>query len=182
MRYVLFLVTISDMLSSIDVKDLKKYQQLYIYFIPILTNLGFINIMVVIVRLFWFRRHLKRLGEYCANPFNRHSKLITAAPQSVDNSTGVTDIDIESAHHELKVLADTAEISAEAADDPNGKAKATGYHIEEDATISDEDRPVARTMAITFDPSTEKHKEDTALYIPGPRARDRGTFTRTLFG
>ncbi|RKL33122.1 Low-affinity potassium transport protein [Fusarium proliferatum] len=161
-------------LNTIDVKDLKTYQQLYIYFIPILTNLGFINIMVVIVRLFWFRRHLKRLGEYCANPFNRHAKLITAAPQSVGNSTGVTDIDNESAHHELKVLADTAEISAEAADDPNGKAKATGDHIEEDATISDEDRPVARTMAITFDTSTEKHKEDTALYIPGPRARDRG--------
>ncbi|EXL92833.1 hypothetical protein FOIG_14008 [Fusarium odoratissimum NRRL 54006] len=29
-------------------------------------------------------------------------------------------------------------------------------------------------MTITFDPSTEKHKEDAALYIPGPRARDRG--------
>lgn len=46
-------------------KDLKTYQQLYIYFIPILTNLGFINIIVVIVRLHWFKRHLKRLGRFC---------------------------------------------------------------------------------------------------------------------
>lgn len=55
-------MTISDMFGSIDVKDLKSYQQLYIYFIPILTNLGLINIVVVVVRLFWFKRHLKRLS------------------------------------------------------------------------------------------------------------------------
>lgn len=35
---------------------------MYIYFIPIFTNLGFINIMVVVVRLHWFRKHLKNLG------------------------------------------------------------------------------------------------------------------------
>ncbi|RKK73707.1 Low-affinity potassium transport protein [Fusarium oxysporum] len=143
-------------LNTIDVKDLKTYQQLYIYFIPILTNLGFINIVVVVVRLFWFKRHLKRL-----------------TPQNLDNSPGIPDVDIESARHESKVPADTTENSAEVTNEPNGKAKATDDHIEEDATIANEDRRVARTMTITFDPSTEKHKEDAALYIPGPRARDR---------
>lgn len=48
---------------SIDVKALKTYQQVYIYLVPILTNLGFINIIVVIVRLFWFKKHLKRIGK-----------------------------------------------------------------------------------------------------------------------
>ncbi|EGU87904.1 hypothetical protein FOXB_01590 [Fusarium oxysporum f. sp. conglutinans Fo5176] len=149
-------MTISDMFGSIDVKDLKTYQQLYIYFIPILTNLGFINIVVVFVRLSWFKRHLKRF-----------------TPQNLDNSPGIPDVDIESAHHESKVPADTTENSAEVTNEPNDKAKATDDHIEEDATIANEDRRVARTMTITFDPSTEKHKEDDALYIPGPRARDR---------
>ncbi|KAF4495034.1 potassium transporter TRK-1 [Fusarium agapanthi] len=139
-------------LNTIDVKALKTYQQLYIYFIPILTNLGFINIVVVIVRLFWFKRHLKRL-----------------TPQMIDKSTRTTDVDIESAHQEPKVLADTTEYSAEATDETNGKAKAT-----DDPTVANEDRPVTRTMTITFDPSTERHKEEDALYIPGPRARDRG--------
>ncbi|KAH7147926.1 cation transport protein-domain-containing protein [Fusarium sp. MPI-SDFR-AT-0072] len=143
-------------LNTIDVKDLKTYQQLYIYFIPILTNLGFINIVVVVVRLFWFKRRLKRL-----------------APQNLDNSPGIPDVDIESAPHESKVPADAAENSAEVTNEPNGKAKATDDHIEEDATIANEDRRVVRNMTITFDPSTEKHKEDAALYIPGPRARDR---------
>ncbi|KLO81851.1 putative potassium transporter TRK-1 [Fusarium fujikuroi] len=144
-------------LNTIDVKDLKTYQQLYIYFIPILTNLGFINIVVVIVRLFWFKRYLKRL-----------------APQALDYSPDIPDVDIESAQHESKVLADTNENSAKTTDEPNGKAKATNDCIEEDAALANEDRRVARTTIITFDPSTERHKEDDALYIPGPRARDRG--------
>ncbi|KAL4876968.1 cation transport protein-domain-containing protein [Aspergillus karnatakaensis] len=46
-------------LNTVDVKDLKTYQQLYIHFIPILTNLGFINILVVVVRLHWFEKRLK---------------------------------------------------------------------------------------------------------------------------
>ncbi|KAA8645249.1 hypothetical protein EYZ11_011350 [Aspergillus tanneri] len=43
----------------VDVKDLKTYQQLYIYLIPIISNLGFINILVVVVRLYWFEKRLK---------------------------------------------------------------------------------------------------------------------------
>lgn len=48
---------------SVDVKLLDLYQQLYIYFIPILTNLCFINIIVVVVRLFWFKKHLAKVGK-----------------------------------------------------------------------------------------------------------------------
>lgn len=42
---------------------LKTYQQVYIYLVPILSNLGFINIIVVVSRLHYFRKHLKRVGE-----------------------------------------------------------------------------------------------------------------------
>ncbi|VUC24994.1 unnamed protein product [Clonostachys rosea] len=47
-------------LNTVDVKDLQLYQQLYIYFIPMLTNLGFINALTVLVRLIWFRKYLKK--------------------------------------------------------------------------------------------------------------------------
>lgn len=50
----------------IDVKDLKTYQQVYIYLIPILGNLGFINIIVVVVRLRWFEKHLRSVGKTVA--------------------------------------------------------------------------------------------------------------------
>ncbi|KAJ5701357.1 hypothetical protein N7488_008905 [Penicillium malachiteum] len=32
------------------------FEALYIYFAPILTNLGFINIMVAVVRIHWFQK------------------------------------------------------------------------------------------------------------------------------
>ncbi|RKL03747.1 Potassium transport protein 1 [Fusarium oxysporum] len=49
-------------LNTVDLKELKTYQQLYLYFVPMFTNLGFVNIIVVVVRLFWFRRKLKNAG------------------------------------------------------------------------------------------------------------------------
>ncbi|KAG7410243.1 High-affinity potassium transport protein [Fusarium oxysporum f. sp. raphani] len=58
-------------LNTVDVKELKTYQQLYLYFIPIITNLGFINIVVVVVRLYWFKRHLKRLAPQLLSPRRR---------------------------------------------------------------------------------------------------------------
>ncbi|KAI9162701.1 Low-affinity potassium transport protein [Paramyrothecium foliicola] len=49
-------------LNTVDVKDLKTYQQVYIYIIPIITNLGFINIAVVIARIYWFRQRMESTG------------------------------------------------------------------------------------------------------------------------
>ncbi|RGP71704.1 low-affinity potassium transport [Fusarium longipes] len=60
-------------LNTVDVKELKTYQQLYLYFIPIITNLGFINIAVVVVRLYWFKRHLKRLAPRLLSPRRRYA-------------------------------------------------------------------------------------------------------------
>ncbi|KAI7186191.1 hypothetical protein KC316_g7151, partial [Hortaea werneckii] len=41
-------------LNTIDVKSLRTYQQLVLYFFPMVTNLGFVNIIVVVVRLWYF--------------------------------------------------------------------------------------------------------------------------------
>jgi hypothetical protein len=58
-------------LTSVDVKNLKTYQQLYLYFIPMFTNLGFINIVVVIARLYWFEKSIERNGESFTAPTQR---------------------------------------------------------------------------------------------------------------
>jgi hypothetical protein len=47
---------------SVDLKDLKKYQQVFVYITPIITNLGFINIIVVVVRVHWFKQLFKGMG------------------------------------------------------------------------------------------------------------------------
>ncbi|CAG7558040.1 unnamed protein product [Fusarium equiseti] len=133
-------------LNTIDVKALKTYQQLYIYFIPIFTNLGFINIIVVVVRLYWFKRHLKRL-----------------APQMLDRRSE----DVEDAYDESKLKTDT---TGKSTIDPDIPVRAEG----ETTDNRDEQRPIARTTTISFDPSTEGHTGNTTLYIPGPRAREHG--------
>jgi hypothetical protein len=46
------------------VKDLKTYQQLFIYFVPLVSNLGFVNILIVVVRLYWFEKRLKEIGKF----------------------------------------------------------------------------------------------------------------------
>jgi Trk-type K+ transport system membrane component len=59
-------------LNTIDVKVLKTYQQVYIYVIPMISNLGFINIIVVIVRLRWFNKRLKEAGTHLLIPITLH--------------------------------------------------------------------------------------------------------------
>jgi len=48
--------------NSVDVKNLKVAQQLVLYFFPIITNLCFVNIGLVFIRLSCFEKRLKSLG------------------------------------------------------------------------------------------------------------------------
>ena len=60
---------------SIDVKSLRTYQQLVLYFFPMVTNLGFVNIIVVVVRLWYFEKHMK---QKCASMVAvRHTRKVT---------------------------------------------------------------------------------------------------------
>lgn len=49
-------------------KALKTYQQIFIYVTPIVTNLGFVNIIVVVVRLRWFSKRFKAVGMFGSTP------------------------------------------------------------------------------------------------------------------
>lgn len=63
------------LIYRVDVKELYTYQQLYIYFIPIFTNLGFINAVVALVRFLLFRKHLKQVGQSDLVPKQPHQSL-----------------------------------------------------------------------------------------------------------
>jgi len=54
----------ADCLASVDVKALETGEQLVLYFFPIITNLAFINIAVVAVRLYWFEKRIRAYGKY----------------------------------------------------------------------------------------------------------------------
>jgi hypothetical protein len=50
-------------LNTIDVMDLDVYQQIMIYFMAIITNLGFVSIIVVVIRLYWFKKRLNQMAK-----------------------------------------------------------------------------------------------------------------------
>ncbi|KAJ3472666.1 hypothetical protein NLG97_g10804 [Lecanicillium saksenae] len=141
-------------LNTKDVKDLYTYQQLYIYFIPILTNLGFINIIVVIVRLHWFKKHLNKVApRFLGQPEDDERDVETGY-----KSTAVTsgaDVSVTPDRKDLAVA--QATIPATQAEKPAADEK-TGPHIAFDASAVKEKHP----------------KNDATLYIPRPRDRDQG--------
>lgn len=49
-------------LNTVDVKDLKLAQQLVIYFFPILTNLATVNILVVVIRIWYFEKRFREIS------------------------------------------------------------------------------------------------------------------------
>ncbi|KAG9258890.1 high-affinity potassium transporter [Emericellopsis atlantica] len=126
-------------LNTVDVKELYLYQQLYLYFIPMFTNLGFINAFTVLVRLFWFRKHLKKVAPKLLTRERRRE-----SPESEE--------DVEDAE-QPKTL-----------DEPDTA----------DTTVPAE-APSNIGRRITIDPSANLPREDSTLYIPGPRDREHGS-------
>lgn len=49
-------------LNTIDINTIKLYQQIIIYFIPMITTPIFINLMVVLTRLYWFEQRFEHVG------------------------------------------------------------------------------------------------------------------------
>lgn len=91
-------------LNTIDVKDIPTYQQVYIYVIPIITNLLFINAMVVPVRLLWFRRRLRE----AAAARQRDAEFRAALTDDENAKSAVLEADPETEKLDQKQDRDTA--------------------------------------------------------------------------
>ena len=173
-------------MSSVDLKDLKLYQQLYIYVIPIITNLGFINIFVVAVRLMWFEKRFKSAGtpisyrRVCPWP-----KPDIVAVSSLPRPDNTQDLEAQQVSGESKD-ADKANVETE----PYVLPRITttllvaltdlalfSPSVESNEPIN-KSEPAATTTPgthITFGQDVNKPRENSALYIPSPRERDEGT-------
>ncbi|EHA26772.1 hypothetical protein ASPNIDRAFT_130818, partial [Aspergillus niger ATCC 1015] len=132
---------------TFDVKDMKLYQQLFIYFVPIVSNLGFINILVVVVRLLWFE---KRLKEIAPGVLDRKSN---------PSSSNAARYDPE-AHPRALSEPSTSE---------NGPVDST-----EKKEVDDGQRLVGSKIGHVVPESISFADTTKALYIPSPRERDRG--------
>ncbi|KAI4669654.1 uncharacterized protein J4E88_009936 [Alternaria novae-zelandiae] len=143
-------------LNPVDVKALKTYQQIFVYITPIVTNLGFINVLVVVVRLRWFKQKLKGIAAAHSRP--KSLQLSMSRAQTTDNT------------------ADTRKIE-------EGLTGETTVSEKQPVATADEsnDQPSAPAPRITFAPDPRPHvNEKGALYVPGPRERDNGEHITSL--
>ncbi|KAG0637192.1 cation transport protein-domain-containing protein [Tuber brumale] len=62
-------------LNTIDANLLKLYQQIVIYFLPMLTTPIFINTLVVFVRLYWFEKRFENIVSLTRQPSRARSAL-----------------------------------------------------------------------------------------------------------
>ncbi|KAK1589954.1 cation transporter [Colletotrichum navitas] len=142
-------------LNTVDVKDLKTYQQVYIYVIPIITNLMFVNMMVVVARLYWFRQRLRSIA---ATELGNSDDLEANPPlENGDERTSQAEKYPQSQTEPIRTTEADAEEKLNKATNPSPPA-----------------RPTTITFDESFSQSRSKQADETFLHVPGPRDRDDG--------
>ncbi|KAG8168998.1 hypothetical protein KVR01_001747 [Diaporthe batatas] len=136
-------------LNTIDLKELATYQQVYTYLIAMITNLTFINIAVVVVRLHWFRKKLKTLA-----PILLKSEGHEADGGNPSHADSESDLDLRPA------------VTEPARKPPPSLAGGDNKSLH----LVKTDSP----RRITFALDVHRTPESKPLYIPGPRDRDNG--------
>ncbi|KXJ86489.1 cation transport protein-domain-containing protein [Microdochium bolleyi] len=137
-------------LNTVDLKDLRTYQQIYLYIIPIITNLGVVNIMVVVMRILWFKKRFRTVSP----------SLVRTAPKGVVFALRRDGDDVEAAQSRA--------LHASATE----TKKTTLMPPITTANGSEPNRPT--TANSQKEGQKLEGKDDLALYVPPPRERDEG--------
>ncbi|KAF7177737.1 hypothetical protein CNMCM7691_006171 [Aspergillus felis] len=154
-------------LNTVDINRLKTYQQVYIYIAPIISNLGFINILVVIVRLRWFEKRLKEI----APAFLRQRRKDDAEAGGDRTSKTVTTSDPTTTEKQDSFRNESQSPTLRNSD----------FRFRQDSFPNESQSPPLRSPearlrapSITFADNVHDSSRDRALYVPPPWQRDRG--------
>lgn len=71
-------------LNVVDVNKMQLYQQLVIYFIPILGNMQVVSILILMVRFYWFTKYLKAKAGAMSQPQRTYA---TPPSDAIDEGT-----------------------------------------------------------------------------------------------
>ncbi|KFY25124.1 hypothetical protein V491_01889 [Pseudogymnoascus sp. VKM F-3775] len=155
-------------LNTIDVNELKTYQQLAIYFIPIFTNLGFINIIVVAVRLYWFDKHLGTLAPSLLLSFNARTAAWSTRRKS--------DVEAQETNPEKSISTGDRPPRVSVGGDQDKFQKESD--CVDDVTQIDEadgENDAKGNARITFARDVKMPQPSPGtLYVPSPKERDQG--------
>ncbi|KAJ5373833.1 Potassium transport protein high-affinity [Penicillium concentricum] len=157
-------------LNTFDVKDLKTYQQVYIYIIPVVSNLGFINIAVVIFRARWFEKHLKATAPHLLRPETLPGRDAEAQFKQGNLSSTVDRVPSDR-------FRDRKSDGLEEDKGPDeAPEKAPRVSQEQQAKADDiADSNINSGKQVIHFADESLSDKDQVLYIPPPWKRDRGT-------
>uniref|UniRef100_A0A1Y1LLR3 Uncharacterized protein n=1 Tax=Photinus pyralis TaxID=7054 RepID=A0A1Y1LLR3_PHOPY len=173
-------------LNVANLNELKLYQQLYLYFTTVFTQMGFVNILVVVVRLYWFNKHLSSFG-----PALLHARRRGGTDSQEDSRLEYGELKVSppdtSGTAETRASGKVSEKNGVhlAADDDDA-IRGTCQDLESEARVSCssfvEEAIDASAPHISFDSSADKlrhPRSDSVLYVPGPRDRDLADWSET---
>lgn len=160
-------------MCRVDVMALKTYQQLYLYFIPMFTNLGFINTVVVAVRLYWFERRLRETGQTVKPSWAvlPHIYLCICLASSTwtqryRNGSNRSSRDVE-----------RGEGSVDKIDDQQSNQQdnfGSSLTTTQQSSIAKIEATEQNTHITFADRTNPPHNDSKVLHVPGPRERDQG--------
>lgn len=137
-----------------------------------ITNLTFINIAVVVVRLHWFRKKLKTLG---MSGFLPH-ELTHTHPERLILTGRTAPILLKPEGHEIdgaslgRADSESDLDLRSAVTEPARKSPPSVTGVDKSLHLVKTDSP----RRITFAPDVHRPPESKPLYVPGPRDRDNG--------
>ncbi|KAL2758874.1 hypothetical protein ACRALDRAFT_2052263, partial [Sodiomyces alcalophilus JCM 7366] len=167
-------------LNSVDIKLLKLYQQICLYFLPHITNLMFISPLIVALRLSWFHKHMNSYARRVSRPQSPEDDSI-----DFEDGTGTQDfhapvadtprpsLSAQSHEEERSLRSNQEEPSQELRHGDDVQIEHQGSQGNGDDDAYPEPRPSLHISYPAELPKPPRH-EGPALYIPPPRLRDRG--------
>ncbi|KAF3210380.1 hypothetical protein TWF106_010676 [Orbilia oligospora] len=157
-------------LNTIDVKDLKMYQQLVIYFIPMFTNLGFINVVVVVVRLYWFEKRIEQDANLAR--YARQKPPVDLRLRGVGNDLEAQQA-VASGNKLDKPVKEFVSLSL-----PKEKLDSKEFYGgRTEAAAADQSacaKPSSSRISFAPDATLPNNEPNKALYVPSPREREQG--------
>lgn len=161
-------------LNTVDVNELKTYQQVYIYLIPILGNLGFINIIVVIFRVRWFEKHFQAIAPRLLKPEVLPGQDPEAQSKHIQDLGSSGHVAPTDGSTNQAMDNNVAEVNDPAlAGTLSSRVSQASRHSTAADTL-DVSLTVGKQSIRFAEPDRPAAGNDNALYIPPPWRRDKG--------
>ncbi|EEH39731.2 hypothetical protein PAAG_01920 [Paracoccidioides lutzii Pb01] len=157
--------------SHLDIRDLKTYQQLFTYIIPLISHLGFINIAVVLVRLRWFRRRVNKISAmvYQVAPSEAQRRLdVETHAYKFPEDEGKGAVLVE----EAGPISDSFGGGKRQSTTPNVESTGSNTNANDTNEVPDQNVNPHHT-SISFAPDVRGYDKSKALHVPPPHERER---------